>query len=50
VRSSTTEEGSLADVLEESNAQNRVITIKTNNSLFSVAEKKKIYVRQKRGS
>jgi hypothetical protein len=50
VRSSATEEGSSADMLEESNAQNRVITIKTSNILFSIAEKKKMYVRQKRGS
>jgi len=49
VRSSVTEEGRSANVLEERNAQNRVITIKNNNSLFCIAEKEKIYVRQKRG-
>jgi len=39
MRGSAKEEGRSADVVEENNAQNRVITIKNGKSLFCITEK-----------
>jgi len=45
MRGSATEEGRSADLVEENNAQNRVIRIKNSKSLFCITEKKKMWVR-----